>query len=56
MNSISIGYQMVSKSGVLVTLASAVVDGAPLLLLIPSSNFTDLLSFWASGVAAAEAF
>ena len=56
MNSISIGYPLVFKSEVLVTLASAIADGAPLLLPIPLSDFTELLSFWASGVAAVEAF
>ena len=55
-NSISTGYHLVFKSGVLVTLASAVADGAPLLLPIPSSDFIDILSFWAFVVAAAEAF
>ena len=43
--SIAISCRLVFKSEALVTLVSAVVNGAPLLFLIPSSYFADLLSF-----------
>ena len=43
--SIAIGSRMVFESEDLVTLVSAVADGAPLLLPIPSSYFIDLLGF-----------
>ena len=43
--SIAIGCRLVSESEALVTLVSAVADGTPLLSPIPSSYFTDLLSF-----------
>ena len=43
--SIAIGCRLVFESEDLVTLFSAVADGAPLLFLISSSYFADLLSF-----------
>ena len=45
MNSVAIGCRLVFESEALVTLVSAVADGAPLLSPIPSSYFADLLSF-----------
>ena len=43
--SIAIGCRLVFESKALVTLVSAVADGAPLLFPISSSYFADLLSF-----------
>ena len=43
--SIAIGCRLVFESEALVTLVSAVADGAPLLFPISSSYFVDLLSF-----------